>query len=27
MNRGLKADPDHFLIPVELVEPMEHAWC
>jgi len=27
MNRGLKADPDRFLIPVELVEPMEHAWC
>lgn len=27
MNRGLKADPDHFLIPVELVEPAQTAWC
>lgn len=27
MNRGFKADPDHFLIPVELVEPAQAAWC
>jgi DNA-binding LacI/PurR family transcriptional regulator len=27
MNQGQKADPDHFLIPVELVEPAQTAWC
>lgn len=27
MNRGLKAEPNHFLIPVELVEPALPAWC
>lgn len=26
MNQGLKAEPNHFLIPVELVEPDDLAW-